>query len=278
MTMQNLYNQLSNLAQSNKPGQPDANVTQRLGLPEGLLQDLRHDLKAVLDGRNPDKAVDNLLKGLQKFQEFVRPEDSGSNKVAKEWPADKEFPSDGIAFVMGKNGQPEQVKMPKEWPADKELPSNAMHLVKGKNGQTEQVNMPKEWPAGKELPSDAMHLVKGKNGQTEQVKMAKERPAGLGPSRDGIDFVMGKDGKPKQVSPTESQYLKSQASGSLEAKSDNVIANLKKFLDASANGENAGQTLEAVRGAIKDLVGSGALANNPEQVRKALMESIRANA
>lgn len=217
-TMQDLYNQLSEQAQSNKPGQLDANVTQRFGLPKGLLQDLRHDLKAVLDGGNPDKAVDNLLKGLQKFQAFVSPEKSGSNTMAKEWPAGKELPSDGI------------------------------QLVKGKDGQSEQVNMAKEWPAGKELPSD------------------------------GTYWVKGEDGKPKQVSSNESQYLESQASGSVQAKSDNVISNLKKFLDASANGENAGQALEAVRGAIEDLVGSGALANNPEQVRKALMESIRANA
>ena len=168
-TIQNLYNQLSNQVQSNKPGQFDANVTQRLGLPEGLIQNLRNDINAVINGGSPEKAIDNLLKGLQKFQAFVTRENTGNNTIAKEWPAGKELPSNTVKFseLEANNG-----RVAKEWPAGKELPSNSAKLseLEANNGR-----MAKEWPAGKELPSNSAKLseLEAHNG-----RMAKEWPAG----------------------------------------------------------------------------------------------------
>jgi len=215
-TLQNFYNQLSNQVLSNKPGQPEADVAQRLGVPAGLVQDLRNDVKAVIDGHDPEKAVANLLKGLQKLQAFVSPQGLRGNADAKERPAGLEPSRDGIDFVMGKDGHP------------------------------------------------------------EQVKMAKERPAGQEPSSDGIGFVMGEDGQPKQISSTEAQYLDSQSSGSVQAKSDKVVSYLKQFLEAGATGNNAEQALEGLREAMQNLFDD--VANNPDQVRKALMNSIRSQA
>lgn len=294
--LHNLLKQLDNQVQSNKPGQPDANVTQRFGLPEGLVQNLRHDLNAVFDGRNPEKAVDNLVKDLQKLHGFVSPEYAGHNATAKDWPTGIEPPRHGVTIpdLQGKGG------VATEWPTGTEPPKNAVKLsdLQGEGGAA------KEWPAGKELPKNAVKLsdlqsnsrtaeqrpaglepsrdgidfVMGKNGQPEQVKMAKERPADLGPARDGISFVKGKNGQPEQVSSTETKHLESKAPGSVEAMSDNVVATLKKFLEVSATGGNADQALKAVRGAVQTLIDSGVLANNPEQARDALTKSIREQA
>jgi hypothetical protein len=245
-TMQNIYNQLSNQVQSTKPGWADADVAQRLGVPAGLVQDLRNDVTAVVDGHDPEKTAANLLKGLQKLQTFVGSQGSYGNADVKELPADLGPDRDGIALVMGKDGRPEQVKMAKELPAD----------------------------SGPDR--DGISLVMGKNGQPEQVKMAKELPADSGPDRDGISLVMGKDGQPEQISSTEAQRLESQASGSVEAKSDKVVSYLKEFLEAGATGNNAEQALKGLRDAMQHLFDD--IANNPVQVRKALMNSIRSQA
>ena len=214
--MQNIYNQLSNQVQSTKPGWADADAAQRLGVPAGLVQDLRNDVTAVVDGHDPEKTAANLLKGLQKLQTFVGSQGSYGNADVKELPADLGPDRDGISLVMGKDGRP------------------------------------------------------------EQVKMAKELPADSGPDRDGISLVMGKDGQPEQISSTEAQRLESQASGSVEAKSDKVVSYLKEFLEAGATGNNAEQALKGLRDAMQHLFDD--IANNPVQVRKALMNSIRSQA
>lgn len=264
--LHNLLKQLDNQVQSNKPGQPDANVTQRFGLPEGLVQNLRHDLNAVFDGRNPEKAADNLVKDLKKLHGFVSPEYAGHNATAKDWPTGIEPPRHGVTIpdLQGKGG------VATEWPTGTEPPKNAVKLsdLQGEGGAA------KEWPAGKELPKNAVKL----SDLQSNSRTAEQRPAGLEPSRDGIDFVMGKDGQPEQVSSTETKHLESKAPGSVEAMSDNVVSTLKNFLEVSATGGNADQALKAVRGAVQTLIDSGVLANNPEQARDALTKSIREQA
>ncbi|KFF45421.1 hypothetical protein JH25_16965, partial [Pseudomonas sp. BRG-100] len=144
-TLQNIYNQVGANVPASKAGLIDHNVLHNLGLSANLLQNLRNDLSAVANGSNPERALNNLMSGLQQI--------SGStNARAKEWPADKLLPEGGVHLVKGADGQPEAVTAAKEWPAGKPQPEGGVHLVKGTDGQPEAVTAAKEWPVDKPLP------------------------------------------------------------------------------------------------------------------------------
>ena len=132
-TLQNIYNQVGANVPASKAGLIDHNVLHNLGLSANLLQNLRNDLSAVANGSNPERALNNLMSGLQQI--------SGStNARAKEWPADKLLPEGGVHLVKGTDGQPEAVIAAKEWPVDKPLPEGGVHLVKGEDGQPKEVD------------------------------------------------------------------------------------------------------------------------------------------
>lgn len=132
-TLQNIYNQVGANVPASKAGLIDHNVLHNLGLSANLLQNLRNDLSAVANGSNPERALNNLMSGLQQI--------SGStNARAKEWPADKLLPEGGVHLVKGADGQPEAVTAAKEWPVDKPLPEGGVHLVKGEDGQPKEVD------------------------------------------------------------------------------------------------------------------------------------------
>lgn len=120
--MQTFINQLNSHEQSQKTGQVGANAAHSSQIPTWLMQDLRNDVKAVLDGTNPDKSVANLLKSLQTLQTYIGRESSRSDGAAKEWPAGKELPSGGVEIIKGKDGQPIVVGPVKQWTGDGEMP------------------------------------------------------------------------------------------------------------------------------------------------------------
>lgn len=121
-TVQTFINQLNSHEQSQKTGQVGANAAHSSQIPTWLMQDLRNDVKAVLDGTNPDKSVANLLKSLQTLQTYIGRESSRSDGAAKEWPAGKELPSGGVGIIKGKDGQPIVVGPVKQWTGDGEMP------------------------------------------------------------------------------------------------------------------------------------------------------------
>lgn len=121
-TVQTFINQLNSHEQSQKTGQVGANAAHSSQIPTWLMQDLRNDVKAVLDGTNPDKSVANLLKSLQTLQTYIGRESSRSDGAAKEWPAGKELPSGGVEIIKGKDGQPIVVGPVKQWTGDGEMP------------------------------------------------------------------------------------------------------------------------------------------------------------
>ncbi|UEH08065.1 hypothetical protein [Pseudomonas sp. HN8-3] len=191
-TLQNIYNQVGANVPASKAGLIDHNVLHNLGLSANLLQNLRNDLSAVANGSNPERALNNLMSGLQQI--------SGStNARAKEWPADKLLPEGGVHLVKGADGQPEAVTAAKEWPAGKPLPEGGVHLVNGADGQPEAVTAAKEWPVDKPLPEGGVHLVKGADGQPEAVTAAKEWPVDKLLPEGGVHLVKGADGQPEAV-------------------------------------------------------------------------------
>ena len=109
-TLQTLYSQLGSHDPLAKFGSA-SNVLHSHGLTPGLLQDLRHDLDGVVNGKNPDRIVQNLLEDLKKFQTSTH---SASEKMptgvnASEYKAP-------MSFVMGEDGKAKQLdegeKMP----------------------------------------------------------------------------------------------------------------------------------------------------------------------
>ena len=222
--LQNAYSQLNNQVQSNRPGQVEADVMRFFGAPASLLQDLRNDLKAVTDGPNPHRAVDNLLTGLQKLEMFT-----AGPSIATEMPAGRE-PSIGDKF-----------------------------FVKGENGEPKEVPMAKEMPAGREPSVGDKFFVKGENGEPKEIPLAKEMPAGREPSVGDKFFVKGADGQPEEIL--------------LDAKADNVILSLKKLLDANATGTDIQQAVATLSSTLQGL--TGAIANDSEKLKAALLNSIR---
>lgn len=100
--LQSLYAQLGSNMQSNTQSmKADPNVLHNLGLSADLVANLRQDLNAVTHGSNPDRALNNLLTGLQHLSR-------STGASAKEWPADKELPAGtkGMSFVKGEEGRP----------------------------------------------------------------------------------------------------------------------------------------------------------------------------
>ena len=132
--LQNAYSQLNNQVQSNRPGQVEADVMRFFGAPASLLQDLRNDLKAVTDGPNPHRAVDNLLTGLQKLEMFT-----AGPSIATEMPAGREPSIGDKFFVKGENGEPKEVPMAKEMPAGREPSVGDKFFVKGADGRPEEI-------------------------------------------------------------------------------------------------------------------------------------------
>ena len=251
-TVQTFIHQLNSHEQSRKTGQVGANAANSSQVPTWLMQDLRNDVKAVLDGANPDKSVANLLKSLQTLQTYIGSESSRSDAAAKEWPAGKGLPSSGTLYVKGDDGQTKKIDLPKHWTGDGEKPG-AVKLtdLEAKRGA-------KEWPADKPLPSGGTHYVKGDDGQPKKVDLAEE--------------WTGEGMMPGAVNLAD---LQSKTPKSVDEKADTVASTLKTLLDGGATGADAQQVLADLRSAIQDLVGVGATASGAEQVRKALVNSLQ---
>ncbi|KRP42676.1 hypothetical protein TU73_21935 [Pseudomonas libanensis] len=122
--LHNQYNLLGNTVPTTK-AEPN---THNLGLNANLLQNLRVDLGSVANGSNPERALNNLMAGLQQFL-------GSTHAMAQEWPAGKALPEGGVDLVKGEDGQPKVVTPAQEWPAGKALPEGGVDLVKGKDGQ-----------------------------------------------------------------------------------------------------------------------------------------------
>ncbi|NWD25093.1 hypothetical protein HX864_17605 [Pseudomonas yamanorum] len=239
---QDPYSQTSANFQNTRTGLTDPNVLHNLGLNANILQDLRNDLSAVSNGSNPERALNNLMAGLQQLL-------ASSNGGAKEWPAGKELPEGGRSFVKGDDGQPKEVFLAKEWPAGKELPEGGRSFVKGDDGQPKEVFPAKEWPAGKELPEG------------------------------GKSFVKGNDGQPKEFDASQAQRRELENSNvTLQTSADAVISSLKELLGAQAAGGEISQPAANLRSALQLLLGDSSFANNSEQLRNALRNSINSPA
>ena len=102
-TLQTLYSQLGSHDPLAKFGSA-SNVLHSHGLTPGLLQDLRHDLDGVVNGKNPDRIVQNLLEGLKKFLTSTH---SASEKMATDVNA-SEYKAP-MSFVMGEDGKAKQL-------------------------------------------------------------------------------------------------------------------------------------------------------------------------
>ncbi|MCK3844198.1 hypothetical protein [Pseudomonas sp. W15Feb34] len=263
-TLQNIYNQVGANVPASKAGLIDHNVLHNLGLSANLLQNLRNDLSAVANGSNPERALNNLMSGLQQI--------SGStNARAKEWPADKLLPEGGVHLVRGADGQPEAVTAAKEWPVDKPLPEGGVHLVKGADGQPEAITAAKEWPVDKPLPEGGVHLVKGTDGQPEAVTAAKEWPVDKPLPEGGVHLVKGEDGQPKEVDASGVPRSDlANVPSSVQASADAVISNLVEVLGVQAAGGDISQASAKMRTALDSLFDR----TNPTQVRDALRNSI----
>jgi hypothetical protein len=209
---QDPYSQTSANFQNTRTGLTDPNVLHNLGLNANLLQDLRNDLSAVSNGSNPERALNNLMAGLQQLL-------ASSNGGAKEWPAGKELPEGGRSFVKGDDGQPKEVFLAKEWPAGKELPEG------------------------------------------------------------GRSFVKGDDGQPKEFDASQAQRRELENSNvTLQTSADAVISSLKELLGAQAAGGEISQPAANLRSALQLLLGDSSFANNSEQLRNALRNSINSPA
>jgi len=210
-THQDPYSQAGANFQNTRTGLTDPNFLHNLGLTANLLQNLSNDLSAVINGSNPERALNNLMVGLQQLL-------TSSNGGAKEWPAGQEMPEGGKSFVKGNDGQPKEV-----------IPA-------------------KEWPAGKEMPEG------------------------------GKSFVKGNDGQPKEFDASEARRRELENSNvTLQASADAVISSLKALLNAQATGGEMSQPAANLRSAL-ELLGDPFFANNAEQLRNALRNSINSQA
>ncbi|SDL32636.1 hypothetical protein SAMN04490190_4521 [Pseudomonas libanensis] len=293
--LHNQYNLLGNTVPTTK-AEPN---THNLGLNANLLQNLRVDLGSVANGSNPERALNNLMAGLQQFlgsthamaQEWpagkALPEggvdlvkgEGGQPKVvtpAQEWPAGKALPEGGVDLVKGEGGQPKMVTPAQEWPAGKALPDGGVDLVKGEDGQPKVVTPAQEWPAGKALPDGGVDLVKGEDGQPKVVTPAQEWPAGKALPEGGVDLVKGKDGQPVEFEASEAQRNAWENSNSaVQTDANAAISNLKQLLDTQAAGGDISQASAHLRSALQSLFENTSLADGLKQVRDALRESIR---
>ncbi|WP_043046122.1 hypothetical protein, partial [Pseudomonas fluorescens] len=126
------YNQVGTNVPASKPGPIDHNVLHSLGLSANLLQNLRNDLSAFVNGSNPERALNNLMSGLQQISGVI-------NARAKEWPSDNPMPEGGKYLVKGADGQAKEITPAKEWPSDKPMPEGGKYLVKGADGQAKEI-------------------------------------------------------------------------------------------------------------------------------------------
>ena len=251
-TLQNLYNQIGANVPASKAGMIDHNALHNLGLNANLLQNLRNDLSAVAEGSNPERALNNLMSGLQQLSD-------STNGRAKEWFSDKPLPEGGKYLVKGENGEPQEITPVKEKLAGSEPSAGGNFFVKGENGELKEITPAKEKPAGSEPSAGGKFLVKGENGEPQEIIPTKEKLAGSEPSAGGKFFVKGESGEFKEIS--------------LAAKADNVISPLKKLLDANATGTDIAQAVAALSPALQGL--TGAMGNDPEKLKAALLNSIR---
>ncbi len=341
-TLQNLYNQIGANVPASKAGMIDHNALHNLGLNANLLQNLRNDLSAVAEGSNPERALNNLMSGLQQLSD-------STNGRAKEWFSDKPLPeggkylvkgengepqeitpvkeklagsepsaggkffvkgengepqeitsakeklagsepsAGGKFFVKGENGEPQEITPAKEKPAGSEPSAGGKFLVKGENGEPQEITPVKEKLAGSEPSAAGNFFVKGENGELKEITPAKEKPAGSEPSAGGKFLVKGENGEPQEIIPTKEKLAGSEPSAggkffvkgesgefkeiSLAAKADNVISPLKKLLDANATGTDIAQAVAALSPALQGL--TGAMGNDPEKLKAALLNSIR---
>ena len=134
-TLQTLYSQLGSHDPLEKFGSA-SNVLHSHGLTPGLLQDLRHDLDGVVNGKNPDRIVQNLLEGLKKFLTSTH---SASEKMATGVNA-SEYKAP-MSFVMGEDGKAKQLD------EDEKMPTGVnsseykapISFVMGEDGKVKQL-------------------------------------------------------------------------------------------------------------------------------------------
>ena len=261
MPLTNLVSQLPPDKEPNtRTGQADANALHKLGLSPALLDNLRLDLKAVANGSRPDRALNNVLAGLE---HLLRSDQAR----AKEWPAGKGMPEGGKAFVIGEDGKPKEVPLAKERVGGK-LSEDSIALVKGEDGKPKEVPLAKERVGGK-LSEASLALVKGEDGNPKEAPVAKKWVGGKLPE-DSIAIVKGEDGRPKEV---EASTAQRNEPGNLRSSADAVVSELKALLDAEASGADVTQQLADLRSALKALDQHSLSGDNP--VRDALQKSIR---
>jgi hypothetical protein len=246
-TLQTLYSQLGSHDPLEKFGSA-SNVLHSHGLTPGLLQDLRHDLDGVVNGKNPDRIVQNLLEGLKKFLTSTH---SASEKMATGVNA-SEYKAP-MSFVMGEDGKAKQLDKGEKMPT-------------GVNSS--------EYKA-------PMSFVMGEDGKAKQLDEGEKMPTGVNSSeyKAPISFVMGEDGKVKQLPSSEVPFgVNKESNLPLDTATDHVVSDLKALLDAEAAGNDISSSLINLRSSLKQLLDNPALTNDPELLRNALRKSIEAQA
>ena len=134
-TLQTLYSQLGSHDPLEKFGSA-SNVLHSHGLTPGLLQDLRHDLDGVVNGKNPDRIVQNLLEGLKKFLTSTH---SASEKMATGVNA-SEYKAP-MSFVMGEDGKAKQLDKGEKMPTgvNSSEYKAPISFVMGEDGKVKQL-------------------------------------------------------------------------------------------------------------------------------------------
>ena len=264
-TLQHLYTQLGNNVQNTKSGPIALNELHNLGFNANLLQNLRNDLSAVVNGSNPERALDNLMGGLQQIL-------ASTNAGATEWPSDKPLPEGGTYTALDKNGQAKEFSPATEWPSDKPLPEGGTYTALDKNGQAKEFTPATEWPSDKPLPEGGAYTALDKNGQAKEFTPAKEWPSDK-PLPDGGKYTaLHKDGQAKEIDASEIQRSElANFASAVRTSADTVISNLKGLLDAQAAGGDISPASADLHSALQSLA---SLASNPAQVRDALRKSI----
>jgi hypothetical protein len=278
-TLQTLYSQLGSHDPLEKFGSA-SNVLHSHGLTPGLLQDLRHDLDGVVNGKNPDRIVQNLLEGLKKFLTSTH---SASEKMATGVNA-SEYKAP-MSFVMGEDGKAKQLDKGEKMPTgvNSSEYKAPMSFVMGEDGKAKQLDEGEKMPTGVNSSEykAPMSFVMGEDGKVKQLDEGEKMPTGVNSSeyKAPISFVMGEDGKVKQLPSSEVPFgVNKESNLPLDTATDHVVSDLKALLDAEAAGNDISSSLINLRSSLKQLLDNPALTNDPELLRNALRKSIEAQA
>ncbi|NWC94831.1 MULTISPECIES: hypothetical protein [unclassified Pseudomonas] len=231
------YPQLTGLV--GRPAETPQNLTQSLGLPSDLVQSLRNSLQAVLEGNNPERAVNNLMADLEKFKTFYHSENGTGTPGAKEWPADKGLPTNFKDFVKTADGTAKEFTEAQEWPADKGTPTNFKDFMKTADGTAKEFTEAQEWPADKGTPTNFK------------------------------DFAKASDGTVKELPIDDSGSVQNSAP-TVSTAAIEVIAQLGKFLSATTTGTDLKAAADELSLALQKLSEKG----TPEQARNAMAEAL----